>query len=55
MTMANKMHKKTLAFLRELFTGEDIPLYTDPSTGEQVVDMRRVCEKLGLDFDREWA
>jgi hypothetical protein len=26
---------------------------TDPDTQEQVVDIRKVCEKLGLDPERE--
>jgi hypothetical protein len=47
------LQKKTEQFLRELFAGEEVPLYTDPATGEQVIDIRKVCEKLGVDPDEE--
>ena len=50
-----KMREMTLSFFRELFAGEEVPHYTDPKTGQQVVDMKKVCEKLGLDFDTEWG
>lgn len=47
------IQKNTQRFLRELFAGEEIPLYTDPTTGEQVIDIRKVCEKLGVDPEVE--
>jgi hypothetical protein len=47
------MQKHTRKFLRELFEGEEIPIYTDPTTGKQVIDIGKVCEKLGVDPDVE--
>lgn len=50
-----RLRKATLNFLRELFAGEEVPLFTDRQTGEQVIDMQKVCEKLGLDFEQVQA
>jgi hypothetical protein len=50
-----RLRQTTLKFLRELCAGEEVPLYPDPQTGAQVVDLRKVCEKLGLDFKQVQA
>jgi hypothetical protein len=47
------MQKNTQKFLRDLFVGEEIPFYTDPTTGQPVIDLGKVCEKLGIDPDVE--
>jgi hypothetical protein len=47
------IQKHTRKFLREVFVGEEMPLHTDSTTGKQVVDIRKVCEKLGVDPDVE--
>jgi hypothetical protein len=47
------LHEKTITFMRDLFEGEEISMLTDPNTGEVVFDIRKVCDKLGLDFETE--
>jgi hypothetical protein len=42
-----------MEFLQDLFAHDPVPIFTDPSTGQSVVDERQVCEKLGLDPDEE--
>jgi hypothetical protein len=42
-----------MEFLQDLFAPDPVPIFTDPSTGRSVVDVRQVCEKLGLDPDEE--
>jgi hypothetical protein len=53
--LRQQLHQKTMAFLQDLFDGERVPIMLDPQTGEQVIDIRKVCEKLGLDFETELA
>jgi hypothetical protein len=40
-------------FLQDLFAPDPVPIVTDPLTGHQVVDVRQVCERLGLNPDEE--
>ena len=47
------LHQNIMAFLRNLFGPNPVPIRTDPSTGQPVVDVRQVCEQLGLDPERE--
>jgi hypothetical protein len=49
----SKLRQHTLHFLQDLFAPDPIPIVTDPLTGHQVVDVRQVCEKLGLNPDEE--
>jgi NitT/TauT family transport system substrate-binding protein len=37
----------------DLFAPDPVPIVTDPSTGQRAVDIRKVCEKLGLDPEQE--
>jgi hypothetical protein len=48
-----QLHEKTMTFLRDLFAPEPVPMYINPSTGEEVIAMEKVCDKLGLDFEAE--
>ena len=48
-----KLNKLTEDFLRDFFAPDPVPIATDPATGERAVDVRAVCEKLGLDPDGE--
>jgi hypothetical protein len=41
------IQKDTQKFLRELFADEEIPLHTDSTTGEHVIDIGKVYERLG--------
>jgi hypothetical protein len=41
--------------LQDLCAPDPVPTVTDPSTGHSVVDVRQVCEKLGLDPDQEMS
>jgi hypothetical protein len=49
----SQLQQKTMEFLQDLFAHDPVPIFTDPSTGQSVVDERQVCEKLGLDPDEE--
>jgi hypothetical protein len=44
-----RLDQNTMAFLQDLFAPDHVPSVTDPSTGQHVVDVRKVSEKLGLD------
>jgi hypothetical protein len=44
-----------MAFLQDLFAPDHVPSVTDPSTGQHVVDVRKVSEKLGLDPAQEMS
>jgi tryptophanase len=48
-----KLRQITNDFLQDLFDPDPVPIVTDPATHEEVVDIRKVCEKLGLDPERE--
>jgi hypothetical protein len=47
------LRQHTIQFLQDLFASDPVPIVTDPLTGYQVIDVRRVCEKLGLDPEKE--
>jgi hypothetical protein len=51
----DQLQQRTLDFLRGLFAPDPVPIVTDPLTGHRVVDVRQVCEKLGLDPEREMS
>jgi hypothetical protein len=48
-----RLRQLTDDFLHDLFAPDPVPIYTDPTTGAPAVDIRQVCEKLGLDPERE--
>lgn len=41
--------------MQDLCAPDPVPTVTDPLTGKTVVDIRKVCEKLGLDPEREMS
>jgi len=49
--LRQQLQQKTMAFLQDLFVPDPVPSFTDPSTGQHVIDVRKVCEKLGLDAE----
>jgi hypothetical protein len=49
----SQLQQKTMEFLQDRFAPDPVPIFTDPSTGQSVVDVRQVCEKLGLNPDEE--
>jgi hypothetical protein len=53
--LRQQLNQKTIEFMRELFAPERIPMVLDPESGETFFDMRKVCDKLGLDFETELA
>jgi hypothetical protein len=42
-------------FLQDLCVPDLVPIVTDPLMGQGVIDIRQVCEKLGLDPEQEIA
>jgi hypothetical protein len=53
--LKQRLQQNTLDFLRDLFAPDPVPIVTDPLTGQRVIDIRQVCEKLGLDPEKEIA
>jgi hypothetical protein len=49
----SELRQHTMHFLQDLFAPDPVPIVTDPLTGHHVIDVRQVCEKLGLDPDEE--